>query len=179
MKKIKVVSRRYDGSLREEYEAFLHAEDDETITVYSPPGTLAHDHRKGASIPSPDGLLEIYFKHKWYIVWHVCEQISNRNLIYAHVAMDTKFTGKRLEWIDLDLDYRVHMDGSLEALDIDEFERNALALPYPAHVVAQAKAACGELEQLYLAKAFPFNHQEQVELYRGIQAKTTGSKRDA
>ena len=33
MKRIRVTSRKYDGRLRDAYEAFLYAEDDERLVV--------------------------------------------------------------------------------------------------------------------------------------------------
>jgi protein associated with RNAse G/E len=170
MKKIKIVSRKYGGALRDEYAAFLYANDQETLRVYSPPGTMAFDHRKGMWLRAPDGLLEIYFKARWYAVWHVCEQNSQQNLTYAHISMPATLTEDTLEWIDLDLDYRVYLDGSLERLDEQEFGHNIQALKYPADVVAQARAACEEVERLYQRQAFPFNYREQVLSYRALKA---------
>lgn len=40
MRKVKVVSKKYNGALREEYETYLYAETDETITLFSPPDLL-------------------------------------------------------------------------------------------------------------------------------------------
>ena len=61
MRKIKIISRKYDGSLRDEYEAFLYAEDEERLVVYAPSGTLDYDHHNQAWSAAPDGLLELYF----------------------------------------------------------------------------------------------------------------------
>lgn len=36
MRKIKIVSRKYDKTLRDEYKVFLYAEDKETLVVYTP-----------------------------------------------------------------------------------------------------------------------------------------------
>jgi protein associated with RNAse G/E len=168
MRKIKVVSRKYNGTLRDEYEAFLYAQDETSLTVYTPPGTLDFDYRKGIASPAPDGLLELYFTTKWYTVWHICEQNSNFNT-YVHIAMPFTLNGDTLAWVDLDLDYRVHMDGSLERLDEDEFADNSQTMHYPAHIIAQARAACAEIEQLYPLRAFPLNHQEQVAIYQTIR----------
>jgi len=93
MRTIEIVSRKYDGSLRDEYEAFLYTEDDERLVVYVPAGTLSYDHRKQAWSEAPDGLLEIYFKTRWYSVWHICEQTSNLNQMYIHLSMRAKFPG--------------------------------------------------------------------------------------
>jgi protein associated with RNAse G/E len=171
MRKIKVISRKYDGTLRDEYEAFLYAEDKDTLRVYTPPGTMSFDHRKGSWESAPDGLLEIYFKEKWYTVWHICEQKSQLTLIYTHICMPAILTENTLAWVDLDLDYRVYLDGSMERLDEQDFERNSQGMQYSPEIIKQARIACEEVEWLFQSRAFPFNHQEQVAIYREIQAK--------
>jgi hypothetical protein len=60
MRKVKVISKKYDGSLRDEYETYLYAETDEIIILLSLPGLSYWDHRKAAGFEAPDGLLEIY-----------------------------------------------------------------------------------------------------------------------
>src|SRR5205085_2097283 len=121
MKIIRIISRKYDGRLRDEYEALLYAEDAERLMVYVPVGTMSFNRRTQAWVAAPDGLLEIYFKARWYNVWHICEQISNINQIYSNLSMPAVRTASGIEWVDLDLDYRVHLDGRLECLDADEY----------------------------------------------------------
>ena len=92
MQPIRIVSRKYDGRLRDEYEALLYAEDDERLVVYAPVGTLSYDRRAQTWVPAPDGLLEIYFKTRWYNVWHICEQTSNINqlkFLYRTLACES------------------------------------------------------------------------------------------
>ena len=79
MQAIRIVSRKYDGRLRDDLNAFLYAEDDERLVVYAPVGTMSYDRHRQAWIPAPDGLLEIYFKNRWYNIWHICEQTSHIN----------------------------------------------------------------------------------------------------
>jgi protein associated with RNAse G/E len=146
MEKLTVLSKKYDGSLREEYQSNVYAQSDETITLFSFPGMKFRDHRKSAWLQAEDGLIEIYFKHKWYNVWHICEQISQRNLIYVNISLPAAFHPAGIEWIDLDLDYRMHLDGSVERLDQAEFEENIKLMRYPADHVEQAQTACMEVE---------------------------------
>ena len=169
MQKVRMTSRKYDGRLRDEYAAFLWAEDPERLVVYAPVGTLSYDRRTQAWIPAPDGLLEIYFKHRWYNVWHICEQVSGINRIYAHIAMPATLREMRLEWTDLDLDYRVHLDDAVEPLDRAEFEQNARRWGYPRHVLEQAQAACRDVEAGIKSRTFPFDHERQVELYNRLK----------
>jgi len=169
MRKIQVISRKYGGKLRGEYTAWLYSETPETLAVYTPPGTMEFDARKQVWLAGPDGLIELYFKAKWYTVWHICEQKSCRNTIYVHISMPAVLTGDLLEWVDLDLDYRMHLDGSIELLDEEDFEHHSRSLSYPAQVIASARAACTEIERLYQQRTFPLNHREQVALYQHIK----------
>lgn len=170
MRSVRVVSRKFDGSLRDEYESSLVEETDETITLFSLPGIPFWDHRKEAWFDAPDGLIEIYFKNRWYNLWHICEQKSHINVIYVNIAMPATLEGNRLVWTDLDLDYRVHLDHSVERLDQDEFDENAQLMGYPPDVVANVQAACQEVETLLPNWAYPFDYEKQVELYRRIKA---------
>jgi protein associated with RNAse G/E len=166
MRKIKIVSRKYDGSLRDEYEAFLYAESDESLVVYSPPGTRDYDYRKQVWSVAPDGLLELYFKTRWYVVQHICEQNSQFNQSYVHLAMPVTVTATGIQWVDLDLDYRVQLDGQLERLDEPEYNEHKVSMGYPAEVQAQVQAACGEIEALYQQQLYPLDYPAQVALYQ-------------
>lgn len=169
MRKVRVLSKKYDGSLRDEYEPYLCAETDETITLFCAPGLPTWDHRKAAWLQGPDGVLEIYFKHRWYHVWHICEQASNFNLMYIHIAMPATLQAMCLEWTDLDLDYRVHLDNSVELLDQDEFESNAQRFQYPPDLIEQVRLACRDVESLLAFRTYPFDHERQIALYRRIK----------
>ena len=169
MRQVKVVSKKYDGSLRDEYETRLVAETDETIVLFSPPGLPYFDHRKGGWFETPDGLLEIYPKHRWYNVWHIGEQNSHTNLMYINIALPATLQGDVVQWTDLDLDYRVHLHGSVERLDQLEFEQNTQRMGYPPDLIEQVEAACREVEAGLVARIFPFDHARQVERYQRIK----------
>lgn len=169
MRKVRVISKKYDGSLRDEYETFLYTESDETILLFSVPGLSCWDYRKGARFEAPDGLIEIYLKHKWYNVWHIAEQVSHRNLIYINIALPATLRANVVEWTDLDLDYRVHLNHSVERLDQTEFEQNVQRLSYPPDLMEQVHAACREVEMGLAKRIFPFDYEQQVELYWRIK----------
>jgi len=171
MQKIRVTSHKYDGRLRDEYEAFLCAEDHERMVVYAPVGTLSYDRRTQTWVPAPDGLLEIYFKRRWYNVWHICEQRSNSNQMYCNLSLPVVRTAAGIEWIDLDLDYRVHMDERIERLDEEEYRTHIVSMGYSVDVQTHVEAACAEIEALYQQRADPFNYGEQVARYQRIKAE--------
>src|SRR5262245_65921153 len=86
MEKVKVISKKYDGSLRDEYESHLYAESDETIILFSEPGLRYLDHRKAAWFEGKDGLLEIYIKRRWYKVWQFRVILCNIDIIFIYIA---------------------------------------------------------------------------------------------
>lgn len=164
-----MLSKKHDGSLRDEYETYLYAETQESITLFSLPGLKYWDHRKEAWLESQDGLIEIYFKQKWFNVFHVCEQISQTNLIYVNIAMPVIRHESAMVWIDLDLDYRVHLHKSVGKLDQIEFEQNAQLMGYPADVLQTIELACQEVEAGLTSRTYPFDHERQVSLYHEIK----------
>ena len=168
MRRIKVLSKKYDNSLRDEHEAYLVSSADGTITLLSPAGTRYYDHRQKAWSEAPDGLLEIYFEDRWYNVWHIGEQNSRRNLIYANICMPATLNGDLLEWVDLDLDYRVLLEGRIELLDEEEFERNISQFGYSGWIVENVRAACDEVMVRFESGEFPFDHPRQAERYRRL-----------
>ena len=169
MRKIRVVSKKYDGSLRDVSEAYLVEENLEVVTLFEEPGTISWNPRKGLREEAPDGILGIYFARRWFNVRHICEQNSGRNKNYINIAMPATLRDDRLEWVDLDIDYRLHLDGSVEQLDVDEFEENRTLMRYPDDLVVEVRSACREVEEGLATKVFPFDHEAQIERYRRIK----------
>jgi len=166
MNKIKLISKKYDGSLRDESDALVVAQNEETIVLLQRQGTLEYSHRKQRWETVPDGLLLIFFTNRWYNVWHIADQRSHFNRIYANIALPARWIDDTtLEWIDLDLDIRVHMDGSIVLLDEDEFLENQHRMGYPSAVVAQAQAAAQEALALCAQALYPFDYTVQVARY--------------
>ena len=170
MRKINIISRKYDGRLRDEHEAFVYVENEECLVAYAPPGTLEYDHRKQLWSAAPDGILEYYFKRRWYNVLVICEQYSGINQSYTHISMPAVFTATGVDWVDMDLDYRVHLDGRIELLDEDEYAERSVTMGYLPAVHAQVRAACAEVEALYRVRTYPFNFEEQAAVYARIAA---------
>ena len=80
--------------------------------------------------------------------------------------MPARFDGATIRWVDLDIDIRCYLDGSLEVLDEDEFAQHRVELGYSDEVVEHALAARDEMLRLARAGAFPFDHETQIKLLR-------------
>ena len=70
-------------------------------------------------------------------------------MIYVHICKPAVLKENVLEWVDLDLDLRIHMNGAIELLDEDEFTRNIQQLGYSSWIIDNARAACDEVMNLY------------------------------
>jgi protein associated with RNAse G/E len=169
MRKIRVIKKKYDGSLCDEHEAYLCEETDELVTLITLPGIRYRLYRKAEWLQTPDGLLEIYFKRKWYNIWHIAMQNSYTNLMYVNIAEPAVLVGETLEWVDLDLDYRIHLDGSVQLMDEDEFQQNQQRFKYPPELIEQVHAACQEVEHGLKERKFPFNYEQQVKQYNKVK----------
>ncbi len=169
MRKVQVIKKQYDGSLCDEHETFLYEETDELITLFSLPGIYYWHYRNATWLQTPDGLLEIYPLRKWYNVWHIAVQNTYTNLMYVNVAMPAVLQGDTLEWVDLDLDYRMYLDGSVELIDEDEFQLNRQRFKYPPELIKQVQAACREVEDGLKQRTSPFDYDRQVKRYYQIK----------
>jgi protein associated with RNAse G/E len=171
MRQIRVLSKKYDGTLRDEYETYLSDETYDTVTLFSLPGIMSWDYRKEGWSTATDGLIEIYSKTRWFHVWHIAERIKSSHRIYVHIALPATFNEQLLEWTDLDLDFRVYPDNSIEFKDQGEFEHNIERMGYPSQLVEQAWAACREVEAGIVEGISPFDHEQQVEQYYRLKNK--------
>jgi hypothetical protein len=63
----------------------------------------------------------------------------------------------------------VYLDGTFARLDEDEFEHNTLRFAYPPALIERALAACREVEAGLASRSFPFDYENQVELYQRIK----------
>ena len=157
---VRVVSIKYDGALRDTYDAQLLDHVGTALRLSVPADTPQYEAKKDQWVPATDNAIEIYFADRWYNVWHFPS--SPRNLWYCNIAMPAEFDGKTVKWVDLDLDVRCHPDGAIKVLDEDEFDQHRVQMSYLDEVVDRALAALDEV--LYLAgeRKFPFDHDEQV-----------------
>ena len=156
---VRVVSTKYNGTLRDTYGAQIVDHVGAVLRLSVPAGIPTFGAKEGRWVAAEDSAVEIYFADRWYNVWHF--RSSPRNLWYCNIAMPAAFDGKVLRWVDLDLDVRCHVDGSIQVLDEDEFERHRVEMCYPDEVAERTLAALDEVLHLARRRIFPFDHDEQ------------------
>ncbi len=161
---ITVISRKYDGTLRETYTGRLLEQVGPMIRIQVSAGTPIYRSSDRPASVADDGV-EVYFADRWYNVWHFLEHGINKYLWYSNIAMPARFDGITLQWIDLDIDVCCHLDGSIESLDYDEFQEHRYKMDYSNDLVERALAAHDDVIQLGKTGAFPFDRNAQMRLW--------------
>ena len=158
---ITILSTKYDGSLLETYSGHLLEQVGALIRVQVTGKTPIFRDTDHSPTTADDGI-EMYFTDRWFNVWHFLTRGMDRYLWYANIATPATFDGTTLQWIDLDIDVVCHLDGTIESLDLDEFQDHRSNMHYPDDLVEQALSAHHEVLQLATSDAFPFNRNDQL-----------------
>ncbi len=162
---MRILSKKYNGSLRSENHPAHYRTDSGFVEVYSAPGSPYLYHKTNAWRKNENGLIEMFFSDRWYNVMHIFEHESHDYAMYINLALPAEISGEEVVWVDMDLDYRVGLDGRIELIDEDEFEENKLEQSYPSEIIDQVLAASELLPELIKRAAFPFNYSEQESRY--------------
>jgi protein associated with RNAse G/E len=165
LERVSVRSTRYDGTLRDRFDAdLLDARD----------GVYRVRIHKGTPVDSPRGTepdiataTQILFADRWYNVNHIHEIVPPyNNLWYANIAMPAEFDGARstreIRWVDLDLDVMCDADRGILLKDVELFDGRAASGYYPAHIVDRVCAARDEVLELARSGAFPFDRENHI-----------------
>lgn len=162
---MRVLSKKYDGSLRAENHAkhFEHA--GEVVEVFSRPGDPFFYHKTNEWRKNENGLIELFFADAWYNVMHIFKHISHDCAMYINLCMPAEIEANQLTWVDMDLDYRVGLDGRIELIDEDEFEENSRLLAYPNELKKRVEEEARKLPDMIREGSYPFNYKEQEARY--------------
>ena len=76
--------------------------------------------------------------------------------LYVDVVSGTTRTESAVTMVDLDLDVIRRRDGTVELLDVDEFEAHQIELSYPDHLIAHAERVASEVLAAVRTSAEPF-----------------------
>jgi protein associated with RNAse G/E len=159
--RISVRSLRYDGSLRDQFDADLLDAHDGVYRV--------RVHR-GDPVQTPGGTIaevatatQLLFTGRWYNVNHIHEIVAPyRNYWYTNLAMPVRFDGGELLWVDLDLDVMHDIDRGVMLKDVELFEQRAASGYYPTDIVDRVYAARDEILALAADGAFPFDRERHI-----------------
>lgn len=157
---VKVIYRKYDGSLHWHLTMGYLGEDEHGVWVGTGPGNTM---RKGAGpeVPIPHANIGLFPPGAWWTAWFNGE--PHRLEVYCDITTPPEWpSAGEVTMVDLDLDVcRMRADGSVHLLDEDEFETHQRLYSYPDEVVASAQKAAAFLQEALSEGAEPFS-----EIYR-------------
>lgn len=105
---------------------------------------------------------EYYWKNRWFNVFRFHEPEGNFRNFYCNINQPPVFSGKVLDYIDLDIDLIVESDYSYRILDLDDYEINAQLLNYSPLIRRNAKQSVSDLIELIETRQFPFDYLKQI-----------------
>jgi len=165
MHDVKVVYRKYDGSLHWHLTMTYLGEDEYGVWVGTGPGNTM---RKGdrPPVPIPHANIGLFPRSGWWTAWFNGE--PERVEVYCDITTPAVWpSAGEVTMVDLDLDVcRLRADGSVHLLDEDEFEAHQRLYGYPGEVMTEATRAAESLRQALAGGAEPFS-----EVYRSWFAR--------
>jgi uncharacterized protein len=151
---VRVVYRKYDGSLHWHMELGRLGRDEYGTWLGAPPGSQC---QRGAEEP-------VIFEQAYVLLipdgsWWTMS--CNAELAWTELYIDITTVPRWLaddlvETVDLDLDVIRRWDGSSEILDEDEFAEHQIRYGYPPDVIARAERTAAEMLDAVAQYAEPF-----------------------
>ena len=154
MKPVAIRGRKWDGSSCHSVDGFLLEADTERIVCYCPPGRVIT--RREQCWTLEESRIYTFFPERWFN----CLQV--RSYFYLDIITPPIFDGRRLSYVDLDLDL-VAIQDEVQLLDEDEWVLHCTRYNYPATLKAQVWQAVGEALD-WLEINAPTFHAETAEL---------------
>lgn len=154
MTELRVVYRKFDGSLHWNYTAQLLGEDEHGVWLGAAAGTpVQRGEVSTGPVESPHVLL--FPRQAW---WTACfNAVPHRTEIYCDITtVPHRPAATEITAIDLDLDVVRRRTGEVELLDEDEFAAHQVRYGYPAEVVAEARASADWLLGAVAGSVEPF-----------------------
>jgi protein associated with RNAse G/E len=165
MREVRVVYRKFDGSLHWNYPARYLGEDEHGVWLGAPHGTPVRRGTEPSTLESSHVLL--FPRDGW---WTGCFNAPpNRTEIYCDVTTVPRWPSEdEVTMIDLDLDVRRRRAdpagplGEVQLLDEDEFAAHQVKYGYPPDVIAAALATAGWLASAVAERREPFGDAYQA-----------------
>ncbi len=151
---VKVVYRKYDGSLHWNHPALLLGEDEHGVWTGCPGGTVG---RRGQEPPVTwiQPFVILFPREGWWTA--TFNAAPHKAEIYCDVSTVPRWNDGEVTMVDLDLDViRLRKDGRVVLDDEDEFEDHRIRYAYPPEIVEGARASAAALLEAVAAGTAPF-----------------------
>jgi protein associated with RNAse G/E len=151
---VRVVYRKYDGSLHWHTTMRWLGEDEHGIWTGSPPMSTM---RKGDGpvVTFAHAQVMLFPRDAWWTA--AFNDAPAKTEIYCDITTPVRWpTASEVTMIDLDLDVCRTRGGPVELLDADEFAEHQVSYGYPAEVISAAEQSAGWLQVALKARREPF-----------------------
>jgi protein associated with RNAse G/E len=150
---VRVVYRKYDGTLHWNQSAVRLGEDEHGSWLGTPAGTPVF-RGELATEPAQSANVLLIPRDGW---WTGCFNAEpHRTEIYCDITTVPLWSDGEVTMVDLDLDVRRRRTGTVELLDEDEFAEHRVRFGYPPEIVAAARAAADWLFGVVSQRVEPF-----------------------
>ncbi|MEW9532253.1 DUF402 domain-containing protein [Microbispora sp. NPDC049125] len=151
---VRVVYRKYDGSLHWNHGARPLGEDEHGVWVGCASGTVA---RRGYEPPVVWGLpyVMLFPRDAWWTATFNAE--PHETAIYCDITTVPEWRDGEVTMVDLDLDVLRFRDGRVHLDDEDEFAEHQVRYAYPEDVISRAERSAAWLIDAVGRGAGPFN----------------------
>ncbi|WP_327086526.1 YgaC family protein [Nonomuraea sp. NBC_01738] len=151
---MRVVFRKFDGSLHWHHPAERLGEDEHGVWIGCRAGTV------GAKGDGPPVLWDLPFvmlfpRDQWWVALFNAE--PHRTAIYVDVTTVPEWRDDEVTMVDLDLDVIRKRNGTVFLDDEDEFVEHQVKYAYPAEVIMAAEQAAQELMKAVTEGRGPFD----------------------
>jgi len=151
---IKVVYRKYGGTLHWNHPGTVLGEDEHGVWVAVPTGTLTRKGDEGPSHTWPTDSVILFPRSAWWTA--TFNSPPSRVEVYIDITTVPEWHDTEVTMIDLDLDVIRMRDGRLYIDDEDEFAEHQLTLGYPPEIIVKAEETAQWLLQAVDRGLAPF-----------------------
>ncbi len=155
MEKIIVNAKKYGDILHYSWETNLLEKTDDFIIVKGEPGRVLHHYTKGKQYTMDNWSLEFFPFNKWFTV-SIDIKDGKVEGYYCNISQPSTLEGKKLSFIDLDLDI-VKSNGNWEVVDEEDFQENQIKYNYPQNLVEETRLKLESLKSHIEKGMFPFD----------------------
>lgn len=156
------------------HNGYLDRTSDEATVIYVDEKVLivANDHTKltehnGESHSTNEPAILFFYKKKWF---NIIGQLKKTGLFYyCNIATPYIIDGKRIKYIDYDLDLRVYPDGGFKVLDRNEYKYHRKIMKYGRNLDCIIEYSLKELINMKKKNMGPFKKNIVEKLYKEYQ----------
>jgi protein associated with RNAse G/E len=152
---VRIVYRKYDGSLHWHLSMKWLAEDEHGVWVGADANNTCR-RGSGPQVTISHAQVRLFPRNVWWTASFNAD--SARTAIYCDVTTPVDWPSPHeVTMIDLDLDVCRRPDGAVVVLDEDEFAEHQVKYGYPAEVIGESRRAARWLEAALADGTEPFD----------------------